>query len=89
MYRRVGYRAPVFIPPTNYPPDLKRQRITGTLVLSLEIDAEGNVTHASVVNAQPQKIFDAAAIEYVQGFKFERHASPTSGQLQRVSYRFD
>ncbi len=86
MYHRAGYRTPTFIPPTNYPPNLKKQGITGTLVVSLDIDAVGNVTRAEVVDAQPASIFDAAAIAYVRAFKFEEHEGPTFGQKQRVTY---
>jgi TonB family protein len=89
MYRRAGYRAPVFIPPTNYPAELKGQQISGTLVVSLDIDAAGNVTHVEVVKAEPAGIFDAAAMEYVAAFKFEKHDGPTFGQLQRVTYEMN
>ncbi len=66
------YRPPVEELLTNYPPRARREGISGRVSLRLTISPAGEVINVVVRDAQPKKIFDRAASEYVQKFRFEK-----------------
>jgi len=66
------YRPPVEELLTNYPPRARREGISGRVSLRLTISPAGEVINVLVRDAQPKKIFDRAASEYVQKFRFEK-----------------
>jgi TonB family protein len=88
MFRRLGLRVPVYIPPTNYPDEQLAAKLDGSVIVTFDIDVEGNVAEARVVSAEPAYVFDQAALEYIRQFKFEKSAQPTRGQKQRVTYKY-
>jgi protein TonB len=64
---------PIFRPASpTYPRQLLREGITGSLVLRLTVSPAGDVIAVKVIQADPKRVFDKAAIEYVQQFKFEK-----------------
>jgi len=66
------YRPPVEELLNNYPPRARREGISGRVQLRLTISPGGEVINVVVRDAQPKKIFDRAATEYVQKFRFEK-----------------
>lgn len=66
------YRPPVEELLNNYPPRARREGISGRVQLRLTISPAGEVINVLVRDAQPKKLFDRAAAEYVQKFKFEK-----------------
>ncbi len=87
MYKDIGYRVPIYIPPLIYPEILQLSGLEATLVLEISIDKNGNVQNASVKSSTVKDIFDHYAIEYVKQFKFETSSEETKLQLQRVTYQ--
>jgi protein TonB len=57
-------------PPPNYPYEMKRSGITGTVVVGFICDSDGNVRDAYVVSSTHRE-FDAAAVQAVSKWKFK------------------
>ncbi|MGM0413381.1 MAG: energy transducer TonB [Pseudomonadota bacterium] len=53
-----------------YPPEAKRDGITGYVVLNLLINAEGEVEKVQVLEAEPEGVFEEAAREAVENWRF-------------------
>lgn len=53
-----------------YPPEAKKQRVEGRVVVRLVVDATGKATQCSVQSAEPQGYFEAAALEAVGRMRF-------------------
>lgn len=53
-----------------YPEEAKKSKITGTVVVQYDIQADGTVTNVSVVSADPPNIFDEEAVRYVSSWVF-------------------
>jgi len=66
------YRPPVVELLNNYPPRARREGISGRVALRLTISPAGEVINVVIRDAQPKKMFDRAATEYVQKFRFEK-----------------
>ncbi len=56
--------------PPVYPPNALRMRQAGWVVVSFTIDTEGRTTDVAVVSSQPRRIFDRAAIDAVNRYRF-------------------
>lgn len=54
-----------------YPHRAKRAKIEGWVKVALSVRADGFVEHASVVQAEPENIFDEAALEAVRQWQFQ------------------
>ena len=68
---------PIYRPPISdllaaYPRQARREGITGHVLLRLTVNPAGDVINVVVRDAQPKRVFDRAAIDYVQRFKFEK-----------------
>ena len=53
-----------------YPPTARAQGITGHVTLSLSFDARGALTDATVADADPTGVFDAAALQTIRMWQF-------------------
>jgi protein TonB len=53
------------------PRKARSERIGGRILLRLTVSPSGDVTNVVVRESEPKKIFDKAAIEYVQKYKFK------------------
>ncbi|MDW8478789.1 MAG: energy transducer TonB [Xanthomonadales bacterium] len=73
---------PVLQTPLRYPVRAKAQGITGYVVLSLLIGPTGQVEQVRVLEAQPEGVFDEAAVEGVRSWRFE--PASYKGQSVRV-----
>jgi protein TonB len=68
---------PIYTPPISelaesYPRQAAREGITGRVVVHLTVAPSGDVKDAYVKEAQPKRIFDKVAIEWVKRYKFEK-----------------
>lgn len=61
----------VSLQPPAYPAAAAEARQTGKVVLLVDIDARGNVSHVEVEHAHPAGVFDAQAVEAAKAWKFE------------------
>jgi protein TonB len=57
--------------PPQYPRDAARNRITGWVNLEVQVNADGSVRTARVVDAKPKGLFEASAIAAVLKWKFK------------------
>jgi TonB family protein len=67
-FRLPAYPRPDPVPqftPAAYSPELCAQRVRGRVTLDVELDADGRVTSARVVAAEPTRLFDADALRIV------------------------
>lgn len=53
-----------------YPPAARAKGLTGSVTLSLQIDATGRVTDVELVTAQPTGVFDEAALRAARTWRF-------------------
>jgi protein TonB len=62
--------SPVYNPAPAYPPDALAARLTGRVVLRVEVAADGRVIQASVHRSSGAASLDAAALAAVRGWRF-------------------
>jgi periplasmic protein TonB len=55
----------------DYPPDAYRSRAQGWVEVEFTVSADGTVSNAQVVNAEPTRIFNSAAINAVKRWTFK------------------
>ncbi len=70
-----GERRLLSAPPPRYPMDALRANTSGQVIVEITIGGDGDVTNARVVEANPPRVFDRAALTAVKRWKFE----PTGG----------
>lgn len=75
-----------------YPTVATRTRQQGWVVVSFTVDADGGTSDVKVVQSQPRHIFDRAAVDAVERYRFNpatRNGEPVpaSGQLQRIEFK--
>ncbi len=54
-----------------YPPRLRDKGVEGYVLFSVLVDATGNVTRVKILESKPPGVFDDAAREAIQGWKFQ------------------
>jgi protein TonB len=68
-----------------------RAQQEGWVVVSFMIDPDGRTSHIDVVDSEPRRVFDRAAIEAVSRYQFtpaKRGGVPTaSTQQQRIEFK--
>lgn len=83
--KRTKTVAPVF------PDAAKNRGISGWVEVTFVVNQSGNVENARVLTAEPKDVFDFAAIQAVEQWRFEppmRDGKPTS-QATKIKLRFD
>jgi len=73
----------------DYPPDAYRQRKEGWVQVEFTVDASGQVTDAKVVNAEPQRLFNAAALAAVKRWTFKPRMENGKAVEERLSRRIE
>lgn len=75
----------------HYPPSALRSRQEGWVVVSFTIDTEGRPRDIRVVDAQPRRIFDRAAIDAVDRYRFtpamKDGVAVTATREQRLEFK--
>ncbi len=74
--------------PAEYPKDKHDAGITSSVLLSIEIDAEGKVGEVEVVTSGGPD-FDAAAVKAVKQFVFEPAEIDNQPAPVKITYRYD
>jgi len=73
-----------------YPTQAQRARIEGFVVLSFTVNAEGGTSKIKVIEAQPRHVFDRAAIDAVDRWKFKpatRNGEPVESTVtNRINF---
>ncbi|MBS0462873.1 MAG: energy transducer TonB, partial [Proteobacteria bacterium] len=54
--------------------------ISGEVTVAFTINADGSVSGATVVKADPKRVFDAAALDAIRKWTFEAPGAPVRGQ---------
>jgi protein TonB len=75
----------------HYPPSAVRSRQEGWVQVSFTVDTEGRTGDVKVVDAQPRRIFDRAAIEAVLHYRFtpamKNGVAVTTTKQQRIEFK--
>lgn len=75
-----------------YPPDAREAGIEGYVVVGYDVDAEGRVVNARVVEATPPGVFDESALAAVSRWRFEPPAAetaPVTGLTSRLEFSIE
>lgn len=74
-----------------YPADARRTRRQGWVDVRFVVEADGSVSHAGVVDADPRNVFDRAALTAVERWQFApgtRDGAPAPMEVrQRIDFR--
>lgn len=79
-------REVVHVEAPEYPRGAERRNVEGFVVVSYSIDADGDVVDAAVAEAQPEGIFDRAALRAVESWRFVEAAAQTDGHSTRLNF---
>ena len=72
-----------------YPRGAERRGIEGTVTVSYSIAADGSVTNAEVVSANPSGVFDRAALAAIESWRFAPAAAQTDGHTRELEFRLN
>ncbi len=75
-----------------YPPAAREAGLEGYVVVRYDVDAEGRVINARVVDASPRDVFDEAALAAVSRWRFRAPApeqAPIVGLRSRLTFELD
>jgi protein TonB len=70
----------------DYPPEAYRARQQGWVEVEFTVTADGTVTDAKVVNAEPARVFNAAALRAVARWTFKprlENGKPVEEKVRR------
>lgn len=70
-----------------YPPQAEEDGVEGSVVLKFDIETDGSVSNVSVVEANPQRIFDRNAKKALRQWKYERLSKRLNGMLVQLDFR--
>jgi protein TonB len=75
-----------------YPPQAKAQGLQGDVVVRYNVTAQGMVVDAEVISSEPPGVFDAAALDAVNSWRFNAPvidgvSQPSPGRQSTVSFR--
>ncbi len=79
-------RAPGSLPPAisspqpEYPRAALRNGVSGEVTVSFTVNADGSVGDARVVNSNPRRTFDGAALDAIRKWKFEAPGEAVTGR---------
>jgi protein TonB len=81
--KQSGQASPIFRVSPNYPMTAQRDGIEGWVKLSFSIDKTGRVFDAKVMNAEPKRLFDRAALKALKRWKYKPTINNGEPQIQR------
>ena len=71
--------------PPRYPPAAMRAGIEGTVILIVDVDAQGNVTNVSVEKSSRNRDLDRAAMDAARKWRFNpsvKNGQPAAGRVR-------
>lgn len=71
---------PVSVPPPEYPRVAQRRGTAGTVEVEFTVGTDGTVTSSRVVSASPPRVFDRAALDAVDRWRFQPIGSPITSR---------
>lgn len=71
---------PVSTPAPRFPPEAYRSRQSGEVQVEFVVGTDGSVTSARVVRSNPRRVFDRAALEAVNRWRFQPVAQPITSR---------
>jgi protein TonB len=78
--------------PPDYPPDAVRKHTEGWVEVEFTVAADGSVTNATVVNANPARVFNTAALSAVGRWTFKprmENGKPVEEKMRRrIEFKF-
>tara|TARA_R110000868_G_scaffold53744_1_gene168498 strand:- start:23309 stop:23641 length:333 start_codon:yes stop_codon:yes gene_type:complete len=69
-----------------YPRGAERRGVEGYAVVQYTVTPEGTVSEPTVVEAQPEGVFDRAVLSAIEGWSYAPSASATEGMTQRFDF---
>ena len=69
-----------------YPRGAERRGIEGYAVVEYTVTPEGTVTDVTVVEAEPEGVFDRAVERAIEGWSYAPAAEATAGMQQRFDF---
>lgn len=69
---------PLSTPAPRFPPDAYRSRTSGEVQVEFTVGVDGSVTSARVVRSEPRRVFDRAAIDAVEEWRFQPISTPVT-----------
>jgi protein TonB len=69
---------PLSMPGPQYPRDALRAGQSGEVLVEYTVGTDGSVTGARVVNSNPGRVFDRAALDAVQNWRFQPISAPVT-----------
>jgi protein TonB len=69
-----------------YPRGAERRGVEGYAVVEYTVSPEGVVENVSVVDADPEGVFDRAVVRAIEGWAYAPAADPTEGMQQRFDF---
>jgi periplasmic protein TonB len=70
----------VSTPAPSYPPDAFRSRQSGEVQVEFTVGTDGSVTSARVVRSNPRRVFDRAALDAVNRWRFQPVVEPITSR---------
>jgi protein TonB len=71
---------PISTPAPKYPPDAYRAGTSGEVQVEFTVGTDGSVTSARVVRSSPPRVFDRAALNAVNRWRFQPVGSPVTSR---------
>lgn len=71
-----------------YPPEARSSKVEGWVELGMQVDEDGNVTHAEVLSSRPAGVFDDAAMAAVMQWRYCRPGDVAQPYPDRIPVRF-
>ncbi len=72
-----------------YPPQAARRKLSGYVIVEFTIRPDGTVTNPKVVAAEPQRVFDSAALRAIKRWKFKPKLVDGKAVVQYASQKFN
>lgn len=74
-----------------FPAEAKKRNVSGWVEVVFTVNPEGKVENAKVQDSEPKQVFDFAALQAIEQWRFEppmRNGKPVS-QMSKIKLRFD
>lgn len=81
--------APVMRIEPRYPLQAAEQGISGYVQIKFDVDAQGNVSNASVVKSSPEKVFDKEALRALAQWQYTATGRVHKHQMVQLDFELD